>query len=40
MNLRTTEIELGVFSIDGDIGSKLETLETLDQVYLKFKYSF
>lgn len=35
-----TEIELGAFSIDGEAGSKLETLETLDQVYLKFKYSF
>lgn len=35
-----TEISLGAFSIDGDIGSKLETLETLDQAYLKVKYSF
>lgn len=35
-----TEIELGVFSIDGDDGSKLKSMETLSQAYLKCKYSF
>lgn len=35
-----TEIELGAFSIHGDIGSKLEILDMTDQVYLKFRYSY
>lgn len=35
-----TEIQLGSLSIHGEIGSKLEIMETLDQVYLQAKYSF
>lgn len=35
-----TEIELGGFNITGAAGSKLSTWENMDQVYLRFKYSF
>lgn len=35
-----TEIGLGTFSVDGDPGTKLGSMKTLDQAYLKFKYSF
>ncbi|MFC1496251.1 hypothetical protein ACFL52_02430 [Candidatus Margulisiibacteriota bacterium] len=35
-----TEIEVGVFSIDGQTGSKLSSMKTMDQLYMKVKYSF
>ncbi len=35
-----TEIEFGTISVHGDSGSNLGIMETMDQAYLKFKYSF